>query len=404
MPAAWRKHWRVGLAALAVKLVLLALLAWWWHARNDGRADARQQELQGGGAAADAPAHLGSAAPSTSPSAPSAPKAASFAAQIARASGTGPLTVELCGVGRVDVKRPEAGQRLSPDERLPHLFEHALAAAWPQVLAALEQSPVERGRAAALALRAAGLPETDSRDPREFVRQLAQTAARSRDPQIYQWAWSLCTRAPEAPECRELSPQGWLDRAPDDVRGWLLLAQASAAQRDSALRRAAQAETAAPLPALIPWVDGAMPPGMPPYLRLEMLVQTVGIEAAFADRAYFFALAHCRERSDARDICSALADNLARRGTDTFSLSMARALGRHAGWAPERIAAVDTLDQELSRLALSEDPTETYTCNSVERTTAWFRDRATLGERAALRQRIAADKLSGSRAPSAASR
>ena len=44
MPAVWRKHWRVGLAALAVKLVLLALLGWWWHARNDGRADARQME------------------------------------------------------------------------------------------------------------------------------------------------------------------------------------------------------------------------------------------------------------------------------------------------------------------------------------------------------------------------
>lgn len=414
MPAAWRRHWRVGLAALWVKLALLAVLAWWWQGRAEGpahrqaegkaeglaeaQAANRPVELKGG-----APAAQASAAPAqTTPSSPSGGYGPGIAALRAAASERVP--VELCGVGLVQVNRPAAGQSLSPDEKLPHLFEHALAAAWPQVLAALAQSPVERARAAGLALRAAGLPETENVDPRVYVRQLAQMATRSRDADIYQWAWTFCARAPDMPECRALSPQAWLERAHEDLRGWLLLARANPAERDSALRRAAQATAVAPLPALTPWVESAVPRGMALYLRLQLLIAVVGIEAAFTDSAYSFALTQCRERPEHRDTCSALADNLAQNGTDTMSLGVARALGRHAGWPPERIAAVDTLDQELARLALSEDASQTYTCSSVDRHTAWFRDRAALGERAALRQRVLAGGFSAPAAPSAASR
>lgn len=330
--------------------------------------------------------------------------AAVLAPALTAASSPTSLSLELCGVGRVSLKLSPHGQALPPDAALPHLFQHAHEAAWPQVLAALDKNPSERGRAAALVLRASGLPGAVHPDRTALVRQLAQMAAHSPDPAVYQWAWTLCHRAQGQPECQALSPQGWAERAPNDLRGWLLLAQDDPAARPMALQRAAQARDVVALPPLTPWVDAAIPPGLPPYLRVDLLMQAVGVEAAFTDTAYFYALKHCVETPEARATCSALADNLAQRGSDSQSLSMARTIGRRVGWTPERVAAVEDIDKAVVQEFLPKDVTEVYSCSSVERYTAWFRDLAALGARAALQQRAAARKLSAPGSPIAASR
>lgn len=327
---------------------------------------------------------------------PVAPPQAPAAASAARPSQ---ITLDLCGVGPVPVRLPPPGAADPSFELLPRpLGQHARAEAWARVLDAMDASPTERNRAAALVLRASGLFEAETSplvqampDTTPFVRQLAALAQGTRDAGVLQWALAVCERTPRLAECQALSVRELVVLAPEDGRNWLLLAAADAAGRDEALRRAASAPVIAAMPSLTPAIEAAAAADLPPYLLQDLLVHAVGVEAAQVNSRLFSALRHCREATgERRGTCLALADALQLRGPELTELGVAAGLGKRLGWSPDRVAAAKAEQLSLMAQIPRFDMDQPYGCANVERTRDWLRERATLGERATLQRRAAA--------------
>lgn len=308
-------------------------------------------------------------------------------------------SLELCGIGNVPMPRRISGREAESFELLPGpLGQWARAEAWPRVLAAMQASPLERARAAALVLQASGLLDDAAspaalsarHDTVPFARQLALMAHGTRDAGVLQWALAVCAREPGLAECQTLSAADLVAMAPEDGRSWLLLAAAEPARREEAMRRVAQAPVLSSRPTLASAMSP--PPGLPPYLWLEMLVQFIGVEATFMDTSMLAVLRYCRAvGDDGRAVCLALADTLALRGSDLMSLSVARSLGQSLGWPAARLAELKLAEAQLiAQALLVHQTTQPYSCANVERVLSWVTDWGLLGEREALQRRVAA--------------
>jgi hypothetical protein len=272
-----------------------------------------------------------------------------------QASGAEPTTMnlDLCGVGPVTVRVPPAGSNASHSDLLPRpLFELPVLDAWTKVLATMEADPSERSRAAALVLRAQGLPRAKvgqsvpvtAMEVPQYALQLARMAASTRDASVLGWALSLCEAAPDAAECRALSAQQLVSLAPDDGRNWLLLAADDPTRRHEALRRAATAPIIGSLPALWPSVAAAAPEGLAPYILADLLSQAQVIVPGLPDRAMASSIGMClvRPTPELRVICTALADAVQQRSQDLPTLGLGEVLGRRLGWSAEKVSAAST--------------------------------------------------------------
>ncbi len=389
-----RQRRRVGLWALAAKALLLAalVLAWWVWEQGGWRiqtAGALTPAVLVPGPAAETPITtaprppIGTAAPVVLAGSALAPVQAAASATTAPSS----RVTELCGVGHVPA-----------DTEPPHLFEHAVQAAWPRVLAALSQSPAERARAAALALRfqlrmtdvqTRGQSPPSIEDPRTL---LAAMASRSPDPAVFTWAWSLCQIPASPAACQQLSVARWIEQSPgqvqEDAAHWLLLATAEPAEAARAVRGMVRAPQYSPSPALTPWVASALPADLPPYLRLVLLLQVHGLDIArdaTENQGLGAITRHCRSPSldgAAAADCQALAETLEQRAPSLIGLALARRIGEVQGWPKERQDAVQARVQGLTRTAeqvLAADAAP-LGCASVERAQQHFRHLATHGE------------------------
>jgi hypothetical protein len=408
-PAIARQRRRVGLWALVAKALLLAVLLGAWWLWEQGGAPSR---AAGGLPAASLDGSLGAAPAGAASSASSAatPQLPAVMATAAASAGAWVLngadaasqaaasagTTELCGVGRI-----QAGS--DP----PHLFEHAVQAAWPRVLAALAQSPAERARAAALVLRfQLRLTDAQTKDqlasPAEDTRAaLAAMALQSSDPAVLGWAWSLC-RSPGAPAaCQQLSVPRWTARAPaqvqEDAALWLLLATAEPAQTARAVQGVVRATQFGASPAMTPWVAAALPADLPPYLRLVLLLQVQGLDLsleATETKGLDLLTRHCRaphlDGGDAAD-CRGLAETLAQRSSSVTGLAMSHLIGEVHGWSQARQDAMQVRVHALAQAAQRglNFGAEPLGCASVERAQQFFLDRAAGGEVAALSRFLA---------------
>lgn len=410
-PAVARQRRRVGLWALVAKALLLAVLvgAWWWWEQGAelGSAGALLPATGAAAQAAGPAAHIATAAlampaAATHPGAGASVPVPSTGAPQSAVSSTsakgaaGP--VELCGVGS-----------LPSDAEPPHLFEHAMAAAWPRVLAAMERSPAERSRAAALVL-SHGLQRREAirsgyMPPGDALPALVTLAQASPDPALLRWALSLCALPGTPAACSRLSAEAALTAAPDDVSSWAMLLETDPAQTARALRGAAGATRFSPTPSLGPWVEAATPADLPAYLRHMLLLDAQAMHAV-VDRAGsgLSSLAlHCRTPSADKAACLALADRLEQQAPDLVSLMYARVIGQANGWPQERVQNIRRRSEAYTNAALRAstfdvNPVRGLSCADIERGRRAIREFATYGELGALR------RLAAASAPAAAPR
>ena len=320
----------------------------------------------------------------------------------------------------------------------PALGVQARAAAWPEVLAALE-APGQglRARAAAQLLRASGLPAAELADARRAVAggpasvegaasspagaawrpgaaeaqaqsqavaqlaRLARPTARSGQPvqgdaTVLRWALAQCARSPRpGADCRRISARELTRLAPDDSASWLALAaqpELPAAQREAAWQRAAQAPQFSGLAAgLAQQVDAAWPAHLPGHLRTQMLAQTIDLERSLEAQAVPALLQRCSEEAlqqpAMRTRCDALGRLALARGPDLAWLGVARVLGQRLGWPDAQRRALRNEEAALQLLAaqplMLEQP---LACPALASTRAWVQAVAAQGELGWLRQ------------------
>lgn len=384
---------------LAVLAVAVAGVAWWWS---------REQRAPVPPEAAAVAARMGDdtggvpvlpaqrVVPVVLERAVAFPAALASAASKPSSAQPSTMNLQLCGVGPVTIRLPPKGAGAESFDPLPGPLGHlARAEAWHQVLAAMESNPSERSRAAALVLRASGLPEADAAmrpvqappDTVPVVRQLAELARSTRDAGVLQWALAVCKRYEGVAECQRLSAQQLVVLAPDDGRHWLLLAAVDPLRRKEALLRAAHASTIGVSPPLWPLVDAAAPATLPPYLLQDVLIEAVGVDAAMPDASLHAVATHCTGQGDEqRTTCLALADALYLRGQDLLTQSVGRGVGKRHGWPTERVAAAQAEQLRLMTKTHWGDADQPYACEAVQRTTQFLRDRAQFGEIVTLRR------------------
>lgn len=320
----------------------------------------------------------------------------------------------------------------------PALGVQARAAAWPEVLVALE-APGQglRARAAAQLLRASGLPAAElaiarrvvagaaepgegaaspppgaALQPRsaeeqvqsQAVAQLARLArptARSAQPvqgdaTVLRWALALCARSPRpGADCRRIGARELTRLAPDDSASWLALAaqpEATAPQREAAWQRAAQAPQFSGLAAsLAQQVDAVWPAHLPGYLRTQMLAQAIDLERRLQAQAVPALLQSCSEEAlqqpATRTRCDALGRLAQARGPDLAWLGVARVLGQRLAWPDAERHALRNEEATLQLLAaqplMLDQP---LACPALASTRAWVQAVATQGEMGWLRQ------------------
>jgi hypothetical protein len=294
--------------------------------------------------------------------------------------------IELCGVGT-----------LRSDREAPHLFEHALAAAWPRLLAAMERSPAERSRAAALVVRhglqVREVGRLDATLPTEPRAALASMAQASPDPALLHWALGLCAFPGAPASCGGLSAEDAVRRAPEDLANWLLLVQIDPTQTVRALKGAVAATQFSPSPSLLPWVSAALPPDLPAYLRHMLLLEAHGMQMAVDGTSSGLSSLsrHCRASGADRAACLALAETLEQQAPDLIALMHSRVIGQGQGWPAQRVEAArarsHALTNDLIRLGVFQgQPEQLLSCASIERSEVALRELATYGELGAIRR------------------
>ena len=322
-------------------------------------------------------------------------------------------SLELCGLGRliVDLPPPLPGATLGgvaqagaadavppplwtpPAGLPPALGQQARAAAWPELLAAMEAAgqPL-RSRAAAQLLRAAGVVAADSLPlgtpesavPNEAAasaaqlgraavgvqtsaRTTAQTTAQTHavaalarlarpvvrvagqqqqgDATVLRWALAMCARqARPVAECQRIGARDLVRLAPEDSASWLALAARPglpAAERQKALQRAAAAPQFTGLGgALAVQVDAAWPEQRPGYVQVQVLALALAVEATLDDSTVPAVLQVCSAQVLAAPVaegsahapCEAMGRRARANGPDLEWLAAAAVLGQRLGW------------------------------------------------------------------------
>jgi hypothetical protein len=315
-------------------------------------------------------------------------------------------SVELCGVGPVTLPPRPAGAPPTFELLPAALGLHARADAFRGVLQTLDASADDRHRAAALMLRRSGLLDAEAAphtllttrpDPTPYTQALARMARSTRDALVRRWALAACASGgprPAADACQPLGPQDVLDLDRDDGWAWVLLAEqrdkaGDAAGRDDAMQAAARARRFPALDgALAAAVDAAFPAELPAYLRVDLAVVTIGIEAAVTVTEGWFLLHQCSAERTAdptrRALCGELAAALSERGGTPNTLGIAIAIGERSGWPADRLDRLRAEYRALTEALLAVIDDQPYTCTAVDRLRSLVSARAAGSERALL--------------------
>lgn len=378
---------------LTVLAVLLALAAAGWLIwRSWPSAD---DEAVPVAAAPSVPAATGLSAAASEPAesaattAPPPAPAASVPASAPAASIATPARREvwdLCGVGRMPVPpgSPDTDQPPAP------LVAEPLDG-WRERWLAQLAAGTPRQRALGELLQARDTLGAQAQAHWQTLADLARQDAGA-DPVLLYWALSGCDEVGAA-ACQGLPAHRLTDAAPDSAGAWLLRAQrepAAAAEAAAQLRSAAATspqQGQAAVTAL-----QALPPGLPSYLRPELLSWAVGVDSGMESDDAFRLLRWCgapglpaADAAERAATCDRLARATVVAGASETQVRAALRVGRRLGWpesalqeAQDRLGALTALAQ-----ALTQDP-QPYACATVERFDQWVADVPTLGRLGAL--------------------
>jgi hypothetical protein len=315
---------------------------------------------------------------------------------------------EVCGWGRVQLPADDP----FPLQRLPAASRRA----------ALDQAQARMAADADVRVRAAGLllgARSATTGARERTDQLARVAAASPDATAYALALQACRALadPAAGACGLLGPAQAAQLEPGNAWPWLALAAEAAARQDSdgehdAMRRAAQATHATAHTPLLPLlVAQALPPPDSPLQRTLALGVALGLQevsrvlpppgGVAQARTYCLAgpasavglppVAAGMPDEEARATpCRGLAQLLLQRGRSVAELGAGLDIARRwsptlaglAAWQQEHDALIDTAPPLPDGIDLG--------CAAQQRQLDWLHRVAALGERAALREQLAA--------------
>lgn len=301
---------------------------------------------------------------------------------------------ELCGLGRV--KADESGR---PRDMAP--IHTAAQRARQQVLPLLIGSPDDNLRAAGLlmvALDASGPSEvaldglldggaSRARD------ELASLAAFKGTPQVYAWAMRACQQQRGEGACRLLSAEQWARLEPGNAMAWLQVAADAQLRRDEpavaeAMYRVSQAAKSDARPgALAAVVLAKLPPEADLVSRIGLANELARLETR-AELPLVAASQHCgaREVRDAnrQQVCVAVAEVLARRGSTAAEAALAASIGERAGWPAERVAAAAEERDALAQVVVASQA-DAWSCNALAQSLARIHETARHGELATLR-------------------
>jgi hypothetical protein len=306
--------------------------------------------------------------------------------------------VEICGFGKValDPTDPTAAPRY-----VGARTEKA-AQTW---LSSLLNNDDYRARAAGLFLegKIGGVPKIlpmteQARD------SLVQLAVGTADPAVYATALYACSAkfgGLADGSCGQVSADGWARLDPGNAVPWLLLAGKARDQHDDAAEavafgRAAKASMSdSYLYSMYAFAEPELPSDLTPTQRYYLAVGVIGIEAATTNDEFNEASKHCStaamQDSNVRQQCSALAELWVTRGTTMLDFGMGTSIGARAGWPAQRVndlkMQLDALMQGISGTE-SASADDTWSCDAVQRSSAYVSRMARMGEMGAARDEL----------------
>ena len=298
--------------------------------------------------------------------------------------------IEVCGLGRV-----KAGADGRPRDMAP--IVGAARRVRDQVLPTLLASQDDNLRAAGLLMVALdegavadGVLDGGAVRARD---ELASLAAFKGTPQVYAWAMRACQQQRTEGVCRMLSAEQWARLEPTNAMAWLQVAADASLRRDEpavaeALYRVSHATRSdARHGALAGTVLAKLPPEADLMSRVSLAAELTKLEAS-AELPLVAASQHCgvKDMRDAnrQQLCSGVAEVLARRGGTAAEVAVGASIGERAGWPAERVAAVAEERDALAQLNAAAQA-DAWSCNALALTLGRLHETARLGEMATLR-------------------
>lgn len=301
--------------------------------------------------------------------------------EVRPATAPAPTTPELCGLGRLPVRAPASGATGDAFDDLPDPVGRL-------ALQALQAQLQRRLAAGTARERAAGWLLRQPDDPAEQAAWAAGLLAEARtggDVQALRWATAACGLAEDAARCRKALARARVQAEPDNGLHWLEWAQEASSDEERAqawqglVRAQGWHEHPGGLTAVTQAALASLQPVPPAYLRARLARETLGRDASEVPEGQDWLESQCiRDRAG----CAQVADRMSTEADSTALLLLAAALGRHVGWAQDRLDTLAATTQAFhARLPnWAEGPQAVLSCDAAERQLAHVEAVAKQGE------------------------
>ena len=219
----------------------------------------------------------------------------------------------------------------------------------------------------------------------EAVAGLLAEARTGGDVQALRWATAACGLAEDAARCRKALARARVQAEPDNGLHWLEWAPEASSDEERAqawqglVRAQGWHEHPGGLTAVTQAALASMQPVPPAYLRARLARETLGRDASEVPEGQDWLESQCiRDRAG----CAQVADRMSTEADSTALLLLAAALGRHVGWAQDRLDTLAATTQAFhARLPnWAEGPQAVLSCDAAERQLAHVEAVAKQGE------------------------
>ncbi|HEX2584803.1 MAG TPA: hypothetical protein VHL14_06710 [Steroidobacteraceae bacterium] len=370
------RHYRI---AIGIIILLAALLAFWLNSMNG-----------------DHSSHASTPSSTRRLHTTDDEPVASYDARTAKSSLSAPIPGnfkiagrEICGIGVFESIPADA-------DEIDRKINEETQKAWQLLKNSLLSSDDVAARAAGLILSISSPSNLKDGFDRDSLNELVQLASNSTNAAAYGLAYQVCGRVSSTSlreVCRPINARRWAEIDPGNAAPLLELAGQQEATGDiaGATHTLIGASTASRIDAygdtLSSKAEWLAPKEMPPLSQVQLEMGLLAFQSAWSGdylkRISYFCL---REKSSVandvtRDVCGKIGELMVN-SRNLIDLSFSRSLGRHLGWPKYRIDQITDDVEAIQAESASVFP-KSFDCNSIEKTRAYFRLRAELGERGA---------------------